>query len=62
MFAGLVSWIIGGVLTLLSITGLFMAAKGGTENDYAFGLGLFFLCVIGLAALIRHSWNKAEHP
>lgn len=60
MFAGLVNWFIGGLLCLVSLSGLFLAAKGGTQDSYYFGLGLFILSVVGVAALIRRSWDRAE--
>lgn len=60
MFQGLGNWVVGLLFCVLSIIGLFIAAKGATMDSYAFGLGLFFVAVIGVAHLIRRSWDKGE--
>lgn len=60
MFQGLGNWFIGFLLTILGVIGLFVAAKGGTQDSYIFGLGLFLIAVVGLAHLIRHSWDRLE--
>ena len=53
MFQGLVNWLLGGLLCIVSLAGLFVAAKGGTQDAYAFGLVLFGLSLGCLAILVR---------
>lgn len=59
MFQGLRFWVIGGFVGFLGIFGLFLAAKGGTQDAYALGLGLFIFCVVGLGYLL-HAACDAE--
>jgi hypothetical protein len=61
MFQGLVNWLLGGMLCIVSIVGLFVAAKGATQDSYYFGLGLFGLALVGLASLVRGALDKADN-
>jgi len=61
MFQGLINWLVTAVLTIFSISGLFLAAKGGSQDSYFLGLGIFVFSVIAIATVIRNSWDKAEH-
>ena len=60
MFQGLVNWLLGGVLCIVGFAGLFLAAKGGSQDAYAFGLVLFALCLLCLGVLVRSTLDKAE--
>lgn len=59
MLAGLSHWIIGAVLTFLTLLGLYLAAKGGSPDYYYFGLGLAGAGLAGLVAFIRHTTHRA---
>lgn len=60
MFQGLVNWLLGGMLCIVSLAGLFVAAKGGTQDAYVFGLVLFGLSLLCLGALVRGVLDKAD--
>jgi hypothetical protein len=60
MFTGLVNWLLGVMLCIISLAGLFLAAKGGTNDSYMFGLSLFLLSLVGIASLVRHALDKAD--
>ena len=60
MLQGLVNWLLGGMLCIVSIAGLFVAAKGGTQDAYYFGLALFVLSLLCLATLVRGALDKAD--
>jgi FtsH-binding integral membrane protein len=47
------NWIIGGVITLLGIVGLFLAAHAVDTGIYLFGLLLFLFAVLFDFGLIR---------
>lgn len=59
MLTGLHNWIFGLILTLITIGGLFMAAHGGTQDSYYFGLGVSLSGLACLALLIRRLTHKA---
>ncbi|NDE91147.1 MAG: hypothetical protein EB059_08455 [Alphaproteobacteria bacterium] len=61
MFQGLVNWLLGTLLCIVSLAGLFIAAKGSTSDAYAFGLGLAFLSLACLGVLVRNALDKADH-
>lgn len=60
MLQGLVNWLLGGLLCIVSLAGLFLAAKGGTQDAYAFGLVLFGLSLLCLCVLVRNVLDKDE--
>jgi hypothetical protein len=53
MLAGLKNWISGIVLALIALSGLFMAAGGGTGDSYVFGLIVAAVALIALAKLVH---------
>jgi hypothetical protein len=59
MLAGLQNWIIGVVLTLLTIVGLYVAAHGGSHDYYYFGLGMAAAGFAAFVVFIRHVTHKA---
>ncbi len=61
MLQGLVNWLLGAMLCIVSLAGLFVAAKGGTQDAYAFGLVLFGLSLLCLGVLVRNVLDKADH-
>lgn len=61
MFQGLVNWLLGALLCIVSLAGLFLAAKGSTQDTYAFGLALFGLGLGCLGVLVRNALDKADH-
>jgi uncharacterized membrane protein len=46
-------WIIGGIITLLGVVGLFLAAHAADNGIYLFGLLLFLFAVLFDFGLIR---------
>ena len=54
MLAGLRNWLLGILLALAALAGLFIAAGGHNQDSYYFGLGLFLVGVAGLGFLVRH--------
>ncbi len=61
MLQGLVNWLLGIALSIVGLAGLFLAAKGATNDAYVFGLILFGLSLLCLAVLVRNVLDKAEH-
>jgi len=54
------NWIIGGVVALLGLTGLFLAAHGLDDGVYLFGLGLFAFAVLFLFSLIGRTVGRRD--
>jgi hypothetical protein len=54
------NWIIGGVITVMGLLGLFLAARGLDDGAYLFGLGLFAFAVLFLFSLIART--VGNHP
>lgn len=61
MLQGLVNWLLGIMLSIVALAGLFLAAKGATQDAYVFGLTLFGLSLLCLGVLVRNVLDKAEH-
>jgi hypothetical protein len=52
---GIGSWVLGGVMGLLSLVGLFLASAAKDDVIYGTGLGLFVFAVLFIYGLIhRH--------
>lgn len=60
MFAGLVNWFLGSLLAIFGVTGLFIAAKGGTADSYYFGLGLALICVLAIGKMVHGALHKGQ--
>jgi hypothetical protein len=60
MFQGLVNWLLGSLLSIVALSGLFLAAKGATPDSYVFGLVLFGLSLACVGALVRNALDKAD--
>lgn len=54
------NWIIGGVVALLGLIGLFLAARGVDDGFYLFGLGLFAFAVLFLFSLIGRTVGRRD--
>lgn len=49
------NWILGGVMVVVGLLGLFMASSAGDGIIYATGLVLFAFCVLFIFGLIRRN-------
>lgn len=54
-------WILGGVVGLLGILGLFLAANAHEIVEYYWiGLGLFVLSALYVFLLVKHSYDRLD--
>ena len=54
------SWILGGIVGLIGIFGLFLAANAVDGGIYYFGLLLFAFAVLFVFSLIRRGFDERE--
>jgi hypothetical protein len=67
--AGTGKWIVGGILSLLGLIGLFLAANAKDDGIYLFGLALAAFAVLYVFGAIKKGFDSiepsadsAEHP
>jgi len=53
-------WIAGGLVSLVGIVGLFLAANAVDGGIYIFGLALAGFSIIYVFALIRHAFDERD--
>ena len=54
-------WILGGVVGIVGILGLFLAANAhGVAEYYWIGLGLFVLATLYLFLLVKNSYDRLD--
>ena len=58
--AGTGKWIVGGVVSLLGLIGLFLAANAKDDGIYLFGLILAGFAVLYVFAAIRKAFDGAD--
>ncbi len=54
------SWLVGGVVALLGLVGLFLASRALDPGVELFGLALFLFAVLFVFGLIRRAWDARE--
>jgi O-antigen ligase len=54
------SWIIGGLVALAGLIGLFLAADAVDRGIYVFGLGLFAFAVLFVFSQIKHAFDARD--
>jgi len=54
------NWIIGGIISLLGLLGLFLAAHAADSGIYLFGLLLFLFAVLFAFGLIRRGMPSSH--
>ena len=59
--AGTGKWIVGGIVSLLGLIGLFLAAGAKDDGIYLFGLALAVFAVFYVFAAIKAAFDSAEH-
>jgi uncharacterized membrane protein (DUF4010 family) len=55
-----VPWLIGGILALAGLIGLFLAAGATDPGIYVFGLGLFAFAVLFVFSQIRRAFDVRD--
>ena len=58
--AGTGKWIVGGVVSLLGLIGLFLAANAKDDGIYLFGLILALFAVLYVFASIKRAFDSVE--
>ena len=53
-------WIIGGIVALLGLVGLFMSAGAIDNGIYLFGLALFAFSILYIFRQIKEAFDRAE--
>ncbi len=53
-------WIAGGVVAILGVSGLFLAAGAADRGIYLFGLALFAFAILYVFALIKQGFDSQE--
>jgi uncharacterized membrane protein (DUF4010 family) len=53
-------WIIGGIVALAGLLGLFLAADAVDDGVYIFGLGLFAFAVLFVFAQMRRAFDARD--
>lgn len=59
--AGTGKWIVGGIVSLLGLAGLFLAANAKDNGIYLFGLAVAAFAVFYVFAAIKNAFDSAEH-
>lgn len=59
--AGTGKWIVGGIVSLLGLIGLFLAANAKDDGIYLFGLAFAAFAVFYVFAAIKTAFDSAEH-
>jgi len=57
---GIATWIAGGVVGLIGVFGLFLAANAGDRGIHVFGLGLAAFAVIYVSAQMKQSFDARD--
>jgi hypothetical protein len=57
---GIAKWCIGGVVAVLGIVGLFLAARAVDQGIHLFGLALFLFAILYVFALIKQGFDAHE--
>lgn len=55
---GTLIWIIGGIMGILALLGLFIASHAHGGSGETLGLGLFMVCVLGVFYLINKGFKS----
>jgi len=58
--AGTGKWIVGGIVSLLGLIGLFLAANARDDGIYLFGLAVAAFAVFYVFAAIKNAFDSAE--
>lgn len=58
---GTAKWIASGIVGLIGIVGLFLAANAADQGIHVFGLGLAAFAIIYISAQMKQSFDAAEH-
>jgi hypothetical protein len=59
--AGTGKWIVGGIVSLLGLIGLFLAANAKDDGIYLFGFAVAAFAVFYVFAAIKNAFDSAEH-
>ena len=57
---GTAKWIASGIVGLIGIAGLFLAANAADKGIHVFGLGLAAFAVVYISAQMKQSFDEAE--
>lgn len=57
---GTAKWIASGIVGVLGIFGLFLAANAGDRGFYLFGVGLAAFAVVYISAQMKQSFDAAD--
>jgi hypothetical protein len=60
LMEGTLKWIVGGIVGILGVFGLFLAANAHDRGIYAFGLGLAAFAVIYVFAQMKQGFDASE--
>jgi len=59
--AGTGKWIVGGIVSLLGVVGLFLAANARDDGIYLFGLAVAAFAVFYVFTAIKNAFDSAAH-
>jgi hypothetical protein len=55
------NWVLSGLVALMGLAGLFVAARGGHSMPYWGGLAFFLFAVLFVFYMIKRGFDHAEH-
>jgi len=55
------NWVLSGLVALMGLAGLFVAARGGHSMPYWGGLVFFLFAVLFVFYMIKRGFDHAEH-